>query len=233
MKKLIALLLALCLLFSFAACGNTSGDDDDDIRGSVVNDDDKDDKDDDDDKEKEEKEFSQGSLKGTKYENEFIGIGVEIPNDWSFYSDEQMKELNKLTEDYYSEEAKEAIKNADVIYDMFAANADGSNNINIVLEKHTVLKIAAMDLEKEVPKTFDAMKQTYENMGADSFEAEMDDIEIENEEFTSAKYATVISGVTLYQRQIFIKCGKYLATVTVTATSEAELENLSESFYLV
>lgn len=229
MKKLIALLLALVMLFSFAACGNTA-DDDDDVRGSVVSDNDKDEKD---DEQEEEKEFSQGSLEGTKYENAFIGLGVNIPSDWSFYSDEQMKELNNLTEDYYSEEAKEAIENADLIYDMFASNADGSNNINIVLEKHTVLKVAAMDLEKEVPAAFDAMKESYENMGSTSFNAEMDDIEIDDKEFVSAEYVTGFNGVTLYQRQIFVKCGKYLATVTITATSEAELEKLEESLYLV
>ena len=144
-----------------------------------------------------------------------------------------MKELNNLTEDYYSEEAKEAIENADLIYDMFASNADGSNNINIVLEKHTVLKVAAMDLKKEVPAAFDAMKESYENMGSTSFNAEMDDIEIDDKEFVSAEYMTGFNGVTLYQRQIFVKCGKYLATITVTATTSAELEKLSESFYLV
>lgn len=229
MKKLIALLLVLCLVFSFAACGNTP-DDDDDVRGSVVSDEDKDDKD---DEEEEEKEFSQGKHDTTKYENEFIGLGVKIPDDWNFYTDEQMKELNNLTEDYYSEEAKEAIENADLIYDMFASNADGSNNINIVLEKHTVLKVAAMDLKKEVPAAFDAMKESYENMGSTSFNAEMDDIEIDDKEFVSAEYMTGFNGVTLYQRQIFVKCGKYLATITVTATTSAELEKLSESFYLV
>lgn len=71
MKRAVGLLLALVLVLSMAACGKKDGDGGDSQSG-----------------------FQRGTIENGIYTNTFVGIGCELSDDWTYYSDEQLAELS-------------------------------------------------------------------------------------------------------------------------------------------
>lgn len=102
MKKLSLLLALMLSLCSFTACGDS--DDSEEKDSSSVSQNDKDDEDDDekksspdsekdkDDDDKKSMEFSRGKVENNVYTNELSGLTFETPEDWTVYSDEEIKE---------------------------------------------------------------------------------------------------------------------------------------------
>ena len=115
MKKILSLICVLTVLLSlcFAGCGNIS----DAIANEI------------------EPEFSMGKISGGTYRNDFLGLSCTIPQGWEFYSEEQLLQLNNIVGEFMDEEVQEQLKNANMVFDMFAQNAIGDSSINVNMEK--------------------------------------------------------------------------------------------------
>lgn len=72
MKRAAGLLLALVLVLSMAACGKKDGDGGDSQSG-----------------------FQRGTIENGIYTNTFVGIGCQLSDDWTYYTDEQLAELSR------------------------------------------------------------------------------------------------------------------------------------------
>ena len=101
MKKLIAVLLAVCTVFALCACGAGK-----DIGGSVTSGED-------------DSSFQLGTINGGVYENSYLGVGISLDDSWSIYDEEQLAQLIGWTADQYDDEKyAEQIENADLFYDL-------------------------------------------------------------------------------------------------------------------
>ena len=228
MKKLLALLLVLVMVFSFAACGrDNDSPDEDDIRGEQI------DNNESKDKTSSEVEFSLGTTTGLTYESKFIGIGCKLDSDWAFYSDEKIKELNSVTTEIAGEEYAEMMKNATVVYDMFAAQSDQLANVNVVMEKVDKDTLKALDVAENFNKTIPSLKESFENMGYSGLTYEVGTVKIDGKEFACLNTNAEIYGTKMVQKAIGIKCNGYLATVTVTAFGDNDANDIINKFYLV
>ena len=261
MKKLTAILLALAMLFAFAACGGSTPDEDA-VRGeqkvnttqandpaedvtkapsdettnapdNEVTDAPETDVTDAPATDVTEPEFSLGDITGLNYENEFIGIGCNLPADWTFYTDEQIKELNNVAADLAGEEYKEAMENATVVYDMLATSPDMLSNVNINLEKGDPILIAATDLADAFENTLSLTKQSLENMGAVITSTEIGTVTIDGESFTSLRITSEINGFTMCQLIFATKCNGYIAYIGITTTDDAAVQEILDCFYTV
>ena len=235
MKKLFAVIIASVMLLSLCACGFDVPSQDS-VRGDqIVNN----------PTEFEapidsitipeemEEEFSMGETSGLTYESKFIGIGFTLPEDWSFYTDEQIRELNNFAIDASGEEMKEMVENATLIYDMFATDASGLNNVNVNLEKVNPLQLVGIDLKQNLENTVPVIRSSYENMGATLREYKVDTIVLDGSEFACLYTIVDFPAVTLYQCTLEIKCNGYLASLTVTSIDEASLSELLNFIYVV
>ena len=74
MKRAAGLLLALVLVLSMAACGKKDGDGGDSQSG-----------------------FQRGTIENGIYTNTFVGIGCQLSDDWTYYTDEQLAELSGVS----------------------------------------------------------------------------------------------------------------------------------------
>ena len=110
MKRAVGLLLALVLVLSMAACGKKDGDGGDSQSG-----------------------FQRGTIENGIYTNTFVGIGCELSDDWTYYSDEQLAELSGVVAES-SEEMQKAMEDGKSTYDMFASAMEGLVTINVVYE---------------------------------------------------------------------------------------------------
>ena len=260
MKKLLAILLALTMIFAFAACGSTPSEDD--VRGeqnvntteaSTPADNDANAPSEDatntpagdtvDTPTEEateattenttEAQFSLGAVQGLNYENKFIGIGCNLPSDWTFYTDEQIRELNNIATDYIGEDFKEAIANAAIVYDMYAHSNDQLKNVNINLEKIDPVTLAMVDLADINKQNESLFKQTFENMGYTNITLEHSSVMIEDETFNCMKTTAEINGIAMYQYLISTKCNGYIANIGITCFGTNQLDDILSYFYLI
>lgn len=216
MKKLLALLLAVMMLFTVTGCGSTAGEDE--IRGE---------------QEVSDEAYSAGSVEGLKYESSFIGIGCNLPEDWSFYTDEQIRELNNVTTEVAGEEYEKMMQDAQIIYDMYAISGNQVDTVNVNLEKVNSVALLALDMADYYEQTVESIETAYNNMGATSFDYEIGKTTIGGEEFDSMSIVAEINGTKLYQTAFAKKCSGYVANITVTAIDEATVKSLLDSFYIV
>ena len=128
LKKWGALLLAAALLVTLSACSGGKN-----IRGNVtpvgttapettV-------------PETTEPAFAVGSSSGNRYENTFLGIGCALDENWTFLSDEQIRENNAAAADMMAEEYQEMVEAADVVYDMMANHQNEVDTLSLNMEK--------------------------------------------------------------------------------------------------
>ncbi|MBQ6808077.1 MAG: hypothetical protein IJP07_02780 [Firmicutes bacterium] len=215
MKKFISCLLAFVLLLCFAACTNEGQS----AKEQTIP--------------REEREFSLGRVDGNIYESEFIGIGCTLDQEWSFYSEEQIKTLNNVAEDMLPEDFLEAVKDVMVIYDMYALGENQLDTISVNLEKVDKTALAALDLSENYEKAIPILMQSFENMGYTDVSYEISSLRVEDQDFPSLRTCVKANGVTVYQEAFSIKCNGYIANVTLTAYNEDNIDALVENFYLL
>lgn len=227
MKKLLALVLAAFICLCCAACGE-------DVRGTVsqgsgsgsnasgtqsASD--------------EDAEFSIGSSSGGRYESKFLGIGCEFADDWKISSDDEIKAMNEQTLQLVGDDYAEAIKNADVIYDMMATGPDGVSNVSVLLENLGLANVQLISEEEYIDSQADDLKGALESMGFTSVEYKKDNIQFAGSEKLAFKISASSDVVSIYEVQVYIKKGRYIAVITATSTTEAGALDILSHFYAV
>ncbi len=177
-------------------------------------------------------EFNLGTISGSVYENDFIGIGCNLDSDWRYYSDAEIRQLNNITTDILGDEYKELMESADVVYDMYAINQNGIDSINVTMEKANSLQILLLDINENYKKLAPEMIELYESMGYTNISYTIEDIYISGKSFPAMKIKTEINGVSAYFLSLSLKCNGYLAGVTVGTFYTDYIDDILLDFYL-
>ena len=202
MKKILCLLLVSVLLFSLCGCFGS----DKDVRGEVTSA----------TQSQEVTEFSFGKTASNTYKNDFLGLSCTLPEEWSFATDEEILELNSITKDALDEDLTEVLENADLIYDMNASTAEGSN-VNVNLQKLSLAQVATLDIKKELESQIDMIKSSYESMGFTKTEAVYEKVKVDGKDVDALKITANIQDYSFYGVSFSFRKGNYLATATVGA----------------
>ena len=73
-----------------------------------------------------------GKLDGKSYVNENLGIRYTLPDGWSFATEEQLQQMNGAISDTVDDETlSKSLENGSVFVELYAANAELSDSINI------------------------------------------------------------------------------------------------------
>lgn len=226
--KIISIISALALMLSLSACGSKqpSGtvkpneSSQPDISGSVSPDDNGGDN-----------EFSLGSTNGGTYENSFIGISCSLDSSWTYYTDEQISELNGITADNIEDEdLAEQLKNSSAFYDMMASADDGILSINVVFENLGVLYGMTLDEESYVDTALGTLENTLTASGYSNVSCQKATFDFCGETRYGTSIYAEISGVAVYEKQVCIKSGNYMAVVTLVSVGEDATDSLLELF---
>ncbi len=203
MKKFLALFLASVMVFALVSCGNS------------------------------EKQLPTGSNENNKYENEFIGIGCKLDDDWTFLTDEEIDELNNIAKDAVGEEIAEAIEKANIIYDMSAAKSDNTQMININLENLGLVYGSTMDESAYIDASIETIKTGLENMGLENIVAEKTTVTFAGKTRHAIEVSGEASGIKIYEKQVCIKAGKYMSNITAISYIEDATDEILAAFYAV
>ena len=167
MKKLFAMLMALTILMTMAACGQQTTDEaggtvdpgavaDRDTSGQV-------------DMPADDAGTPElGSVNGGTYTNEFAGIGCTLDETWTFYTEAQIAEINGfLTEGTSDEDMRQLMEENQSVYDMYASSTDGLMTMNVVFQNMGLLFGTTMSAQDYVELS---AEQLPDAMGTYGFE---------------------------------------------------------------
>lgn len=213
MKKIFCLILAIIMILGLTACG-------DEVEGTVKNKD-------------QNAIFKSGKTDGMVYENTFLGVGCELPSGWTFFTGEQIAELNKTVAESVDQQFAEDLEKTDIIYDMSAYSGDGSATISVSFEKRTEKKIKELDLDTYCKNTIKAFRDSYEQQGFSSSEGTVITEKLGDKEFKGINVWVSSGAQKVFTKSIFIKKGKYIACISANAKSQDTADNLIKEFYFL
>lgn len=124
----------------------------------------------------------------------------------------------------------EQLKNADIVYDMYATNNNEGCNMNINLEKHTALQIKNMNLKKVIEDQFEGIKSSYKNMGYTNVNVAYEKIEVDGKKYDGLKLSDKIQDYDFNAVVFTFKKDKYLANITVAGLGDNKIDNLLSYF---
>ena len=178
-----------------------------------------------------EPEFTLGTVEGNVYENTFIGIGCTLGSDWTYYSDEKIREINNAAASLAGEEFRQMMANATVVYDMYAAHSNQINTVVVNLEKVDKVQLAVLDLEENLKNTIPALKQSLGNMGFTNFITEIGKVKIGDTDVVCLNVTSSLGEFKMYQTLVTIKCNGYLACLTFSGESFESINRALSCFY--
>ena len=205
MKRFLILILTAAMLLSLSACSLLT--------------------------ETPEPEFTLGTVEGNVYTNEFIGIGCTLGSEWTFASEEQIKEQNSVAADLAGEEYREMMENSTVVYDMFATHSNQINTIVVNLEKVDKVQLAVVDLGEYLENSVAPIKQSLGNMGFTNITHNIGSVKLGEKEVTCLNIISEIGEFSMYQTVVAIKCNGYLACVTFSGDGEGAIQDALACFY--
>lgn len=177
-----------------------------------------------------EPEFSLGTSVNNTYNNDFLGLSCTLPSQWVFYTDEEILGLNNILGDYVDEEIAEKIKNANIIYDMYASVPETGESININLEKLSAVQLINLDIKKVLEAQIDMIKTSYQNIGYTDTEVTYQKVSVDGKEFDALKITAKIQGIDFYGTCFTFRKGIYLSTVTICSLITDNFDTISDCF---
>ena len=223
LKKWGALLLAAALLLTMSACSGGKN-----IRGNVtpvgttapettV-------------PETTEPAFAVGSSAGNRYENTFLGIGCTLDENWTFLSDEQIRENNAAAADMMAEEYQEMVEAADVVYDMMANHQNEVDTLSLNMEK---LSGAALIISEEqyAQLSLEGLESSLSSMGIENIQTNVEQISFAGGTHTCIRLEGEYSGVKVYESLVCYKRGGYMALACACTWMEDGTQAILDSFY--
>lgn len=174
-----------------------------------------------------------GTIDGNHYENEYIGIGCDLSQDWTVLTQEQILETNSMTKDMVGDEYKEILDSANILYD-FAAS-QGMNSLSINLER--LQGLTQLITEKQyVDACEESTVGSLQSMGMTNIAFTTSEIEFAGKNH----WAIRISGdmaldesttMTIYETMVCIRCGSHMALVTAATWVEDSTMDVLGNFY--
>lgn len=200
MKKFVALTVALALCLSFAACSS-------------------------------EKEFvpERGKTENYVYENEAFGIKYTADSDWYYYSDEEIASAMGIAADeIFSEEQKELISEAELIYDMYCANLETGATVSVNYENVGLVYGGLIDEKAYLEISSAGVEESVSEAGIEISKNEIGTATVDGNELPCLYVTLDIYGMSFYEVLAVKKCGDWFGVVTVASLSEEELPVLLE-----
>lgn len=223
MKKLLAIilsvLLVLCLVTGCSTKDENSDSDKNDSSSSQSS-----------ETVKPAAKLTMGTVNGTTYENEFMGIGCKLDDGWTFASEDVLKALINITIDKFDEKYQEQLESAAIVYAMQATDASTGNNININLEKLTGLN-KTMTASKYVDAVMSQMSTALESAGFSNLQLQKAEVEIDGTKHAAIAISADVSGIKIYEKVVCIKCDDYIANITLATVSSDTTDELLSKFY--
>lgn len=164
--------------------------------------------------EAEEVDVQLGTTASNTYTNKFLKLRCTLGSDWEFYTDEQIRELNQLTQDSLSDQYAEMVKNADTLQDMYAINNETGETVNITISKMNLFAGAVLTTEDYADMAIPQLGPALESAGMTDVQVSKDTISFTGEETTALRITCKVEGFDLFETMAVLKRGAYIICIT-------------------
>lgn len=183
----------------------------------------------------EETTYEMGYINGGTYINDFLKIGCQLDDNWTFYNEEQLAELSGLTVDFIQDEEisdtlAESLDSGKVVFDMYASSSDGLVSMNITFENLGVLYGITMDEDEYVDLSMDNLPQAFSDSMYENIVLEKTTVEFAGEPRPAVTVTGGISNLPLYETIVCIKKGNYMSAITLFSINEDVTDYLAGLF---
>ena len=209
MKKLLSLLVVLCLLVALSGCQKVQQ-----AADAVT-----------------AKEFSLGTVNGNHYQNDFVGIQCELSNDWTIYNEAQIAEMFGLYADSFTEEDfKEMIEESGSSIIFYAEDSVTLSSVNISVTDTKSYSTAMGDHKELVDSIIEQMPEMMEQSVMTNVKVEADTFPFCGEDTYGTYITASVYDIPAFERQVISIEGTYSITLTVCSYYEDSTMELLELF---
>lgn len=215
MKKLLALILSVLMIFTIVSCGKSPRGEISSATNDTVD---------------TEAEFGLGTSNANTYKNEFFGIGCTLGSEWTFKTDDEIKEINNFAADMVGDEYKDALKNAVAVTDMYATHSNQTDTINVTFEKLSGANLL-LEAKDYIESQKDGLISAFESMGMENMTVNITEGDFVGNACTYTNIEGEFQGVKFYECLVTIKCNNYFANITVCTWQTNGCEEILSKFY--
>lgn len=150
--------------------------------------------------------FSDDS-KTNVYINEYLNLKVTLPKGWSFYSKEQIAEINNIASYLLDTDIEEIMKTVDTAIVMYLVSADATKTVNLTIQPNQAVLDAYTDAEifQNLEEVF---KAQYAAMGMEMKSYAVEKIEVFGEERDACHFVLAQNGIEVDEYQVWLREGK-------------------------
>ncbi|HBP38616.1 MAG TPA: hypothetical protein DD640_07740, partial [Clostridiales bacterium] len=179
-----------------------------------------------------ENDFALGLTNGGTYSNTFVGIGCDLDDNWTYYSDEQIREMNGIATDMIDdEELLEMLEESEIVYDMLAVSSNGFDNININLENLGLVYGSVLSESGYVDVAIGPLEKVYADIDASVLSLEKGTIQFAGAEHYAINVHVTVNDNDLYQKIICLKAGNYMCNITISTSFADRTDEIAALFY--
>lgn len=171
-----------------------------------------------------------GTVNGYTYENEILGYGCTLEG-WNFADEARIAELNNWGQEMLSDDLQKILENADTVMDMYAATDDELSNINIQFQNMDHIFGALITEELFVTLSLPQLAPMMEMAGYQNVVTEAITVQLDGVEHAGIALTATVYGLPIYQKEVCIKCGNYMALIAVTSLLVDTTDEILANFY--
>ena len=165
-----------------------------------------------------------GSMEGDSYVNEYLKFSFKRPNGWTFYTTEQIAQVNNITADMLKgTDTAELLKRTGQFTDMMASGGDGST-VNLLIQPNQ----ASLDGFSD-QQIFQLSEQTFKTQmqaaGMEVLSYEPITVQISGQDHDALHMVLKANGTELEEYQLWFRGSpEYMGVLTFALLGEGDLQ---------
>ena len=166
------------------------------------------------------------------YENELIGLGCQLDEEWRVYSADEMAALNGMMVDMMTDETiAEQLESSGYVQAFYAQLGDDPVTVNITVENLGLLYGTLLDEQQYAELSVDQLPAVLESIGLENLSTEITTTTFLGSEHTAINVYGQIQGVDFYETLVCVKVNRYMACVTAASYLADVTGDVLDMFY--
>lgn len=165
--------------------------------------------------------FKHGTISGSTYTSEFLGIKIQAGSGWTALSDADIAKANGLSD--MSESSIQTVFDKGVYITEMMMGGSGGSSINITVQDND--KTVSFTEKTYFTTGIDLIKKQFNSAGY-TCDAKKNTVNFLGKSTDCIDLSLTMSGTTVYEMQIPFFISHYTASLTVASLDKSELYNL-------
>ena len=163
------------------------------------------------------------------YTNRFFGLRFKLPEDWSFVPEEEIEQANAAAGTTY-DEIGEYLKNGGALLEMSASHYRGAGAANVSIQRIAVVVRDVVEPEDLAQRSSAYIEDAFRAKGATDIAVSRGTVQFLDEETPCVKVSAMLEGIPVYQTQVFMVKGSYIADIMAVSYRQDITEEILSAF---